>query len=49
MVPPRIKRSPISEVRTRLMESADRAPGMGRQNVHPDYGAGRLNLLRLLS
>jgi len=38
-----------AEVRTRLMQTADKVPGMGGLNFHPDYGAGRLNLLRLLS
>lgn len=36
------------DVRTRLTRSADRTPGMKRKAFHPDYGSGRLNLLRLL-
>ncbi|MGC2238688.1 MAG: S8 family serine peptidase [Pyrinomonadaceae bacterium] len=35
-------------VRDRLMQAADRVAGMGGLNHHPDFGAGRLNLLRLL-
>jgi subtilisin family serine protease len=42
------KRSP-AEVREALMKSADRVPGMGNQDFHQDYGAGRLNLERLLT
>jgi subtilisin family serine protease len=37
------------EVRDKLMQTADRVPGMGNEPHHPDYGAGRLNLLSLLS
>ena len=36
-------------VRRRLKQKSDRVPGMGGSAFHPDYGAGRLNLLRLLS
>lgn len=36
-------------VKQRLKAAADRVPAMGGAAVHPDYGAGRLNLLRLLS
>jgi subtilisin family serine protease len=36
-------------VRARLQATADRVPGMGNAQFHPDYGAGRLNLLRLVS
>jgi subtilisin family serine protease len=34
--------------RRRLMQSADRVADMTGINHHPDFGAGRLNLLRLL-
>jgi subtilisin family serine protease len=37
------------ETRRRLMRKSDRVAGMGGANFHPDFGAGRLNLLRLLS
>ncbi|RDV16869.1 protease [Pontibacter diazotrophicus] len=37
-----------ANVHTRLMQSADPVAGMGGLNHHPDFGAGRLNLLRLL-
>jgi subtilisin family serine protease len=37
------------DVKKRLMDSADKTPGMGGAPFHPDYGAGRLNLKRLLS
>lgn len=37
-----------AEVRERLMRTADRVPGMGGAEFNADYGAGRLNLLRLL-
>jgi hypothetical protein len=36
-------------VRAQLMKTADRVAGMNNRDFHPDYGAGRLNLLRLLS
>lgn len=39
--------SPV-EARTRLMDSAAPTPGMGGARFHPDYGAGRLDLVRLL-
>jgi subtilisin family serine protease len=37
------------DVRDRLMTTADKVPGMGGQAFDGDYGAGRLNLSRLLS
>lgn len=37
-----------SAVRDLLRASADRVPDMNGAPQHPDYGAGRLNLLRLL-
>lgn len=37
-----------ASVRTRLTRAADRVAGMGKRKIHPDYGAGRLNLLKLL-
>ena len=37
-----------ANVRTRLMQTADRVLEMGGLSHHPDFGAGRLNLLRLL-
>jgi subtilisin family serine protease len=39
--------SPAS-TRTQLMQTADPVPDMGGSIFTPDYGAGRLNLLRLL-
>lgn len=36
-------------VRELLTKTADPVPGMNGDTWHPDYGAGRLNLLRLLS
>jgi subtilisin family serine protease len=36
-------------VRAQLMKTADQVAGMNNRDFHPDYGAGRLNLLRLLS
>lgn len=38
-----------AQVRDKLMKTADPVPGMGNQPHHPDYGAGRLNLLSLLT
>lgn len=38
-----------TEVRRHLTNTADKVAGMGGRDFHPDYGAGRLNLLRLLS
>jgi subtilisin family serine protease len=35
-------------VRARLINTADPVSGMAGQAFHPDYGGGRLNLLRLL-
>jgi subtilisin family serine protease len=37
-----------AQVRDQLMKTCDRVPGMGNKPHHPDYGAGRLNLLKLL-
>jgi len=37
-----------ADVRRRLMDTADRVPGMKGAAFTPDYGAGRINLLRLL-
>jgi hypothetical protein len=37
-----------AEVKRRLMRSADRVPGMRGRRFDPSYGAGRLNLRRLL-
>lgn len=37
-----------AQVKKRLEDSADRVPGMGSRRFHPDFGRGRLNLLRLL-
>jgi hypothetical protein len=36
-------------VREKLMGTADRVAAMGAETFHQDYGAGRLNLLRLLA
>ncbi len=38
----------IAAVRAALMQAAERVGGMGGGEFHPDYGAGRLDLLRLL-
>lgn len=38
-----------SQVLGRLKASADKVPAMSGQAEHPDYGAGRLNLLKLLA
>jgi subtilisin family serine protease len=38
-----------ADVRDRLRATADRVLGMGTKKEHPDYGTGRLNLLKLLS
>ncbi len=38
-----------AEARTLLMRSSDRVPGMKGKRWTPDYGAGRLNLQRLLA
>jgi subtilisin family serine protease len=38
-----------AQVRDKLMSTADSVPGMGNKSHHPDYGAGRLNLLSLLT
>jgi subtilisin family serine protease len=38
-----------ASVRAQLMKTANRVARMGDREFHPDYGAGRLNLLRLLS
>lgn len=37
------------QVLARLKASADKVPGMQGRAEHPDYGAGRLNLFRLLA
>ncbi len=37
------------EVRAHLMRTADRVTGMQGEVFTPDYGAGRLNLHRLLT
>jgi subtilisin family serine protease len=37
-----------ASVQGHLEKSADKVSGMGGRNFHPDYGAGRLNLLQLL-
>lgn len=42
------KISPV-EVRKQLQKTVDSVPGMGGLPFHPDYGSGRLNLLRLLN
>jgi subtilisin family serine protease len=38
-----------AEVRRQLMKTADKVPGMGDRDFDTNFGAGRLNLLRLLS
>jgi subtilisin family serine protease len=38
-----------ADVRERLRTTADRVPAMLTEKDHPDYGTGRLNLLKLLS
>jgi subtilisin family serine protease len=38
-----------ADVRTQLMKSVDRVKGMGNKKFSADFGAGRLNLLRLLT
>ena len=38
-----------ADVRNRLRTTADHVPAMGTTKEHPDYGTGRLNLLKLLS
>ena len=45
------KKGPLSpaDVKSRLMASVDQVAGMNGQAFHPDYGAGRLNLQRLLA
>lgn len=42
-------RSDGPTVKLALQKSADRVAGMGGKAFHPDYGAGRLNLLKLLT
>lgn len=42
-------RMQAADVRGHLTRTADKVRGMRGRNSHPDYGAGRLNLLRLLS
>jgi len=39
----------VEQVRNRLMDTADKVPRMGDNLWDPSYGAGRLNLLRLLT
>jgi subtilisin family serine protease len=39
---------PPAEIKRRLMRSADRVAGMKGRRFDPSYGAGRLNLRRLL-
>ncbi len=41
-------KSAPSNVRKSLMRTADPVPGMNGAPFHPDFGAGRLNLLKLL-
>jgi len=41
------KMSP-AEVKSLLAKAADKVAGMNGRDFHPDFGAGRLNLLRLL-
>lgn len=36
------------DIRSQLMDTADKVSGMEGDDFHPDYGAGRLNLLKLL-
>lgn len=38
----------LAQVRKELESNCDKVPGMGTGNFHPDYGTGRLNLLKLL-
>jgi subtilisin family serine protease len=38
-----------AEVKSQLIKTADKVAGMEGRNFHPDFGAGRLNLLSLLS
>ncbi|MEK6321257.1 MAG: S8 family serine peptidase [Acidobacteriota bacterium] len=42
------KMSP-ADARAQLTKTADKVKDMGKKQFHPDYGAGRLNLLRLLT
>ena len=42
------KMSP-ADARAQLTKSVDKVKDMAKKKFHPDYGAGRLNLLRLLS
>lgn len=39
----------IADAQNLLAMTADKVPGMNGADFHPDYGRGRLNLLRLLS
>jgi subtilisin family serine protease len=39
----------VGDVRASVKGTADRVSGMSGEEFHPDYGAGRLNLLRLLT
>ncbi len=47
--PTMYRRALADEARNQLARTVDRVAGMGGLQFHPDYGAGRLNLLRLLS
>jgi hypothetical protein len=42
-------RMKAEDARRMLMDTADVVPSMQNLKQHPDYGAGRLNLLNLLS
>lgn len=41
-------RPPLTAMRKALVRSCDRVPEMGGNSFHPDYGAGRINLVKLL-
>jgi len=41
-------RMPVRDVRQRLMDTADNTPGMRRKRFSPTFGAGRLNVAKLL-
>ncbi len=38
-----------ADIKNQLMQTADKVPGMGGNDFTADFGAGRLNLVRLLS
>jgi subtilisin family serine protease len=42
-------RTPPAQVKRRLMQTADKVPGMRGKSFTTTFGAGRLNLKRLLS